>query len=144
MIAEVLDYTGADAIIRGMTTRQKLTAIMQERGVSEIELSRLLGVTSTLVYRWTSINPQHQNMKPNPIHLLKIARHFGVTMESMIDPEMAVQHGIPADEQFVLDTYRQLRETAGLTPAQATIRLSTPLTPQLRPYAHPDSAKGSQ
>lgn len=121
----------------------KLDALMGLHRYQRKALAAAIGVKQATVNNWFI---EGGKRSPTTAQWLKIARTFGLTMESLTDPEMEpVSTRLPEDEEAVLGQYRHLRATAALDSKEAIRRLSDASRPFVgRPAAHPDDAKGSR
>ena len=84
---------------------QRIRILRQARGLSQVELARILGVTKQSVSNW-----ENDNIQPSIEMLKKIAQTFGVSADYLLgldDSEYIDVRGLPQD---VVAHLRQLVE----------------------------------
>lgn len=84
---------------------QRIRILRQARGLSQVELARILGVTKQSVSNW-----ENDNIQPSIEMLKKIAQTFGVSADYLLgldDGEYIDVRGLPQD---VVAHLRQLVE----------------------------------
>lgn len=84
---------------------QRIRILRQARGLSQVELARILGVTKQSVSNW-----KNDNIQPSIEMLKKIAQTFGVSADYLLgldDSEYIDVRGLPQD---VVAHLRQLVE----------------------------------
>lgn len=93
--------------------REKLLALIEQRGGPKAPVARAIGVDTSQFNRWTK---GEKRARPTAVQLLVIARTFGTTMEYLADDEMyemptpgAAGEVLTEDERYVLRTFRNLR-----------------------------------
>ena len=59
---------------------EKIKSLCQERGISLPELEKACGLGTRTIYRWDEVIPSVDKVK-------KVARYFGVTVDSLLDSE---------------------------------------------------------
>ena len=93
--------------------REKLMALIEQRGGPKAPVARAIGVDTSQFNRWTKPG---KKARPTAVQLLVIARTFGTTMEYLADDEMyemptpgEAGEVLTEDERYVLRTFRNLR-----------------------------------
>lgn len=84
---------------------QRIRILRQARGLSQVELARILGVTKQSVSNW-----ENDNIQPSIDMLKRIAQTFGVSADYLLgldDSEYIDVRGLPQD---VVAHLRQLVE----------------------------------
>lgn len=74
---------------------QRIRILRQARGLSQVELARILGVTKQSVSNW-----ENDNIQPSIEMLKKIAQTFGVSADYLLgldDSEYIDVRGLPQD-----------------------------------------------
>jgi transcriptional regulator with XRE-family HTH domain len=75
----------------------KLAALLEARGMTQVELGRRLKVSTRTVVRWLNDPPQGE---PSVTQCLKLATEFGVTLDQLFDPRVP----LPERGSFVIQS----------------------------------------
>lgn len=84
---------------------EKIQAILKARRMSQAEFSRKIQVTPQRYSKWV-----HGTGEPGPVTLLRMARTLNLTMESLVDDQLAPTPPPPSD---LLDPSKRHRESDG-------------------------------
>lgn len=120
---------------------EKIEKLINERGTSQRALSKLVGTSPATMGRWVS-----GEQFPRLDHAIKLAHYFGVSLDDMVNDEVAEPGkagaaALDEDERTILRVCR----ASGLDPDQALeaiIKGSKAITKTLEAAANP--SRGSE
>lgn len=105
---------------------EKFERLLSERGINKGRIAKLIDAHDAVVRRWGN-----GKSEPYASQLLRLARELGVSMEYLVDDALDDPAGerpspgecLTADEQYVLEGYRELVAEIGLSPTRAVRRM---------------------
>lgn len=120
-----------------MEFAKKLNKLMDERGVTYLEVARHVGVGTTTVFRW--LNQKGKPLRPRLDEAARLAELLGVRVDYLADDALdAPPPGLSPQEELLLDLIRRM----GVNEASDRLSLVRTGSAGYSPRATPRPAAG--